>query len=154
MGKSVINRDRLAQSFMGGEVRSHDRAKLHRVTENIVQTFQKAVNEAKTDRNGHTPEVSVEVALDFDLLWVPPDHDVVKLAHQAAANLHRKIYTASSGGGSDANILNQHGIAAGVLGTGCEKVHNLEEQVALDDMVRAAELLVEIIRIHAETTTT
>ena len=50
--------------------------------------------------------------------------------------------------------MNQHGIAAGVLGTGCEKAHNLEEQVALDDMVRAAELLVEIICIHAETTTT
>ncbi|MGD8837758.1 MAG: M20/M25/M40 family metallo-hydrolase [Desulfobacteraceae bacterium] len=143
-----------AKVVIQGEVRSHDRAKLSSVTDNIVQAFQKAVNESKAERNGFTAELSVEVALDFDLLAVPQDHDVVKLAHQAAANLHRKIYTASSGGGSDANILNQHGIAAGVLGTGCENVHTVQERVALDDMVRAAELLVEIIRIHAETTTT
>lgn len=133
-----------------GEVRSHDKSKLKSVTKDIVASFQQVVDAAKVNDIDDLPLLSVDVQLDFDLLSVAPDHDVVVLARQAAANLKRKIYTATSGGGSDANIFAQQGIVTGVLGTGCENVHTVKEQVALDDMVRATELLVEIIRIHAE----
>ena len=39
---------------------------------------------------------------------------------------------------------------AGVLGTGMYDVHSVRESVSLDDLVRTAELLVEIVRLHAE----
>jgi len=45
------------------------------------------------------------VQLDFDLLSTPNEHAVVQLAWQVAANLNRKIYTATTGGGSEAKIL-------------------------------------------------
>ncbi|MDH3998966.1 MAG: M20/M25/M40 family metallo-hydrolase, partial [Desulfuromonadales bacterium] len=54
------------------------------------------------------------------------------------------------GGGSDANIFNAHGIETIILGTGMQKVHSVDEHVAVADMVHVAQLLVEIIR-HAET---
>jgi tripeptide aminopeptidase len=54
-----------------------------------------------------------------------------------------------SGGGSDANIFFEKGIPLGVLGTGMRDVHTTREHVKLADMVRAAELLVEILRLHA-----
>lgn len=133
---------------MQGEVRSHDRSKLKAVTDTMAHSFKAVVEEAAGSGNNGLPTLSFDVELDFDLLSTPDDHAVVETARQAAANLNRTIYTATSGGGSDANILAQHGIVAGVLGTGCRKVHTVEEQVALDDMVRAARLLVEIIRIH------
>lgn len=132
-----------------GEARSHDISKLRSVTDTIVESFQRAVARADPGDGGQRPRLKVDVELDFDRLGISEDHDVVRIARQAAANLDRKIYTATSGGGSDANILYQHGIVAGVLGTGCEKVHTVDECVALSDMVHAAELLVEILRLHA-----
>ncbi len=132
-----------------GEARSHDIAKLRSVTETMVRAFQEAVAAADTADAGIAPHLKVDVQLDFDRLCIDPNHDVVKIAQRAAANLDRKIRTATSGGGSDANILYRHGIVTAVLGTGCEKVHTVEERVALADMVRAAELLVEIICLYA-----
>lgn len=132
-----------------GEARSHDISKLRSVTETIVQSFRKAVEQVGKADSGQGPRLKVAVELDFDRLDIDEDHCVVKIARQAAANLDRKIYIATSGGGSDANILHQHGIVAGVLGTGCEKVHTVDERVALSDMVHATELLIEIIRLHA-----
>ena len=74
---------------------------------------------------------------------------VVTLAGQAAANLGRKMVTKTSGGGADANIFFEKGIVTGVLGTGMRDMHTVRESVKLDDMVRTAELLLEIIRLHS-----
>ncbi len=133
-----------------GEARSHDISKLHSITDEIVQAFQKVVGASASRGEEGVPYLKVDVQLDFDRLHIDENHDAVRIARAAAANLDRVIYTATSGGGSDANILAQHGIVAGVLGTGCEKVHTVHEQVALKDMVRSTELLLEIIRLHSE----
>ncbi len=138
------------QVIVHGEVRSHDRSKLSIATDAMVGAFKRVVEDYSENNNPFRPRLSVDVRLDFDLLQIAAEHDVVTMAQQAAANLNRKIYRATSGGGSDANVFAQHGIVTGVLGTGCEKVHTVEERVALDDMVRAVQLLIEIIRLHSE----
>jgi tripeptide aminopeptidase len=138
-----------ARVVMHGEVRSHDTAKLETVTQSIVECFRRTVeNHVGDDRLGR-PRLEIEIHPDFERMHIPETHPVVGLAHQAAARLNRKLYTATSGGGSDANVFATHGIITGILGTGCEKVHTLEERVALEDMVRAAELMIEILDIHA-----
>jgi tripeptide aminopeptidase len=58
--------------------------------------------------------------------------------------------TKISGGGSDANIFFEKGIALGILGTGMREIHTTREHVRLEDMLHAAALLVEIIRLHAD----
>jgi tripeptide aminopeptidase len=73
----------------------------------------------------------------------------VTLAQQAAANLGRNMICKPSGGGADANIFFEKGILTGVLGTGMKDVHTVGESVAVDDMVRSVELLLEIIRLQA-----
>ena len=60
--------------------------------------------------------------------------------------LGRRIEVRAAGGGSDANIFNGHGIETIILGTGMTNVHSVDESVRVVDMVRVAELLVEIIR--------
>ena len=62
----------------------------------------------------------------------------------------RNIKVKTTGGGSDANIFFEKGIFVGVLGTGMRDMHTVRESVALEDMVRAAELLVEIVKVSAE----
>jgi tripeptide aminopeptidase len=132
-----------------GEVRSHDTTKLEAATQSVVESFRRAVEAYGVDGGLGRPRLETDIQKDFHKMQIPDAHPVVVLAQQAAARLNRKLYTATSGGGSDANVFAKHGIITGILGTGCEKVHTVDERVALEDMVRAAELLVEIIGAHA-----
>jgi tripeptide aminopeptidase len=130
-----------------GEARSHDEKKLDRVTNKIVDTFKKAVSDFKGD--SQFPKVDINVELDFQRTDIPEDHPVIKLAKKAAGNLHIDLETKTTGGGADANIFFRKGIMAGVLGTGMKDVHTLNENIDIKDMKNCANLVLEILRIHA-----
>jgi tripeptide aminopeptidase len=51
----------------------------------------------------------------------------------------------SAGGGSDANILNGKGLPAVNLALGMEKVHTTEERIAAQDLVKAAEIVYQLM---------
>ena len=53
----------------------------------------------------------------------------------------------ATGGGSDTNIINGKGIQAVDLSVGMDRVHSVEEQICIDDLVKIAEFLVEIIKV-------
>ncbi|MEW6425890.1 MAG: M20/M25/M40 family metallo-hydrolase, partial [Bacillota bacterium] len=74
----------------------------------------------------------------------------VQLAAAAARSLNLFPKMVSSGGGSDANIFNQHGIACANLGIGMQKVHTTEEFIKVEDLVNSARLVLEIIRLANE----
>jgi tripeptide aminopeptidase len=134
-----------------GEVRSHDEEKMDKVTHTIVSSFKGIVeNYNSMTGDNARPRLEIEIQKDFPLTYVPDDHQVVTLACRAAENLGRKMKTKTSGGGADANIFFEKGIMTGVLGTGMRDMHTVRESVRLDEMVRTTELLLEIIRVHAE----
>ena len=134
-----------------GEVRSHDNDKLAKVTDDIVSAFKDVVKSfRKIDSKDDLPSLEISIEKDFPSTDIPEDHHVVALAMQAGKNLGRKIVCKTSGGGSDANIFFQTGIITGVLGTGMRDMHTVREHVKLDDMVKATELLIEIIKLHAD----
>ena len=134
-----------------GEARSHDEAKLDRVTNAMVASFQKAVSDQR-DRcpEDSLPVLEYTVEKEFTRTDIPEDHRVVVLAKNAAANLNRPMACKSTGGGADANVFSQHGIALGVIGTGMADMHTVKESVKLDDMVATADLLLEIIRLQTQ----
>jgi len=74
----------------------------------------------------------------------------LQLAKKAALNKGHSLVCKKSGGGSDANIFAGKGILTGVLGTGMRDMHTVRESIRLDDMVKSAELVLEIIRVHAQ----
>jgi len=133
-----------------GEVRSHDEAKLARVTESITSAFDAAVTEYHRQHDCHDalPYLDISVHKDFSATHIPEDHPVVTLARQAGHALGRQIAIKRSGGGSDANVFFENGIITGVIGTGMTDVHSTRESIRLDDMIKTAELLVEIIQNH------
>jgi tripeptide aminopeptidase len=134
-----------------GEVRSHDEEKLNKITDRIVSSFKGVVEDYKrTDINDELPRVDINIQKDFSRTHIPSDHPVITLAVRAAENLGRIMKTKTSGGGADANIFFEKGILIGVLGTGMQDMHTVRESVKLDDMVRTAELLLEIIRLHSQ----
>ena len=133
-----------------GEVRSHDEDKLAKVTDDIVSSFKNVVESfEKIDSKDDLPSLEVSIEKDFSSTDIPENHHVVEMAVQAGKNLGRKIVCKTSGGGADANIFFETGIIAGVLGTGMHEMHTVRENVKLDDMVKATELLIEIIKLHA-----
>lgn len=134
-----------------GEARSHDEAKLETVTQNMTAAFEWAVADyKKIHGDGPLPRVDVKIENDFRSTHIPEDHPVVVLARQAAANLGRRLTAKTTGGGADANVFFQKGIITAVIGTGMRDIHTVRESIRLDDMVRTAELLLEIIDLHAK----
>ena len=133
-----------------GEVRSHNDEKLETVTQTIVNAFEKAVAEnTKTSKGGEHPSVDSHVTYDFTRTHIAEDHPVVTLAAKAARNLGWEMVCKTTGGGADANVFFQQGIVTGVLGTGMQNMHTINESVRLDDMLEAVEQLLEILRLHA-----
>ena len=133
-----------------GEVRSHDEEKLTKITNEIVSSFEDVVENYQRENSGdELPRVEFNIKKDFPRTHIPDDHPLVNLASRAAENLGRKMKTKTTGGGADANIFFEKGIYTGVLGTGMRDMHTVRESVKLDDMVRTAELLLEIIRLHS-----
>ncbi len=140
-----------ARVTIDAEVRSHCEEKLERATRRIIDTFQKVVDSVpRHPIDGGKPRLASQVEPDFKRTHIPEDHAVVRLAADAARRLERQLRTQPSGGGSDANVFFQKGIMAGVLGTGMHDPHTLNERVALEDMVRACELVIEIVRLYSD----
>jgi tripeptide aminopeptidase len=121
------------------------------VTDTIVSSFRRIVENYKgMSSDDARPRLETDIQKDFSRTYIPDNHPVVLLAVKAAENLGRKMKIKTSGGGADANIFFEKGIMTGVLGTGMRDMHTVRESVCLDDMVRTTELLLEIIRVHAE----
>ena len=73
------------------------------------------------------------------------DHPMVAAATAAARRLGFTPNIKGSGGGSDANIYAESGVACAVLSTGMADVHTPQEHIAIADMKDAARLLQEIV---------
>ena len=134
-----------------GEVRSHDDEKLKRVTNDIISSFENAVRNYGNNSSDGLPRVDVIVEDDFSRTDISENHPVVVLAQKAAANLGRKMITKITGGGADANIFYEKGIITGVIGTGMRDMHTVRESVSVDDMIKAGDLVLEIIRLYTQT---
>mgnify|MGYP001492492077 CR=1 FL=1 len=136
------------QVTLHGEVRSHNADKLRIQTELIVNALEEEVDKASTEINGEVKHASMAIELkeDFPLMQVADDASILQIIKQAGSALARPHQIRAAGGGSDANVYNGHGIDMVILGTGMDKVHTINEQVKVEDMVKVSELLVEIIR--------
>ena len=132
-----------------GEARSHDMAKLARQTDEMIACFEAAADTLAREIDGRQvrPQVNCRVEADYPRMKVADTADTVRLAREAAAAIGMDLQIRPGGGGSDANIFNQNGIETIIIGTGMTHVHSVEESVALEDMVKVASLLVEIVRI-------
>lgn len=121
------------------EARSLNEEKLNVQTNHMVETFKKAAEEFGA-------EIDIQTDRAYTPLNVCDDDEIVNLAKKAFSNMNIEGYTASTGGGSDTNILSKHGIKAINLGIGMKKAHTLEEYIAIDDLINSAKMVTEIIK--------
>lgn len=137
------------QVVLEGEARSHDPSKLQAQTEHMLACLRDAAEATQQVIQGDLVPVTIEteVLSDYPHMAVVPGAGILKLIEQAAERLDRSVDLQDGGGGSDANIFNGHGIETVIIGTGMTDVHTIHESVRVADMVRVAELLVEVIRL-------
>jgi tripeptide aminopeptidase len=132
---SNIVPDRVA---ITGEVRSHNERKLRRYTKQIVDELEAAANQANA-------RADVDIGRSYTAFRLRESDSLVKRVAEVAKAVGLEPEFVASGGGSDANIFNAHGIRTLVLSPGAMSVHTTEEHIALADMVKCTELLVSVL---------
>jgi tripeptide aminopeptidase len=128
-----------------GEVRSHDHAKLEKVTNEIRQSLETTI--AKYADQG--AKLDFVCNTEYKAFSVPEEADVVQLAKTALRNLDIPFTVGRGGGGSDANIIFAGGIPMIIVGTGMEQVHTVNERIRIDELHRGADFVTELIRLHS-----
>jgi len=124
---------------LDAEARSIVREKLDRQ----LQAMREALESAAADC-GATAEFAGEIV--YPSYRFADDDKVVRLAKAALANIGAAPRTFVSGGGSDANVFNGKGVPTVNLAVGYKDIHTTKERIMADDLVRAADLVVELIR--------
>lgn len=122
-----------------GEVRSLSRAKLDRLTAELKGSFCSEV-----EKRGGKAEVAVNFL--YPEIRLEENEAVVELAVKAARNIGLQPQLLSTGGGSDASIINSQGIRCANLGVGMQAVHTCDEHISFRDLVNVARWVLAIIQ--------
>lgn len=137
---------------MLGEARSFSQTGLQQQTEHMCAAVDAAAQHFAypgtdgADAVAFAPTVECEVMADYPLMQVAKDAPLLHHLTQAAQRLGQKLEVGRSGGGSDANLFNAHGIVTLNLATGMNKVHSTAEFINVTDLVSVARLVLECVR--------
>jgi tripeptide aminopeptidase len=139
------------QVILRGEARSHSEEKLNRQTEHMKSCLNDAAvrHVLELDGKRYTATVEAKIERDYDRMDVPDSAPIVKLVHAAAKNLDLEVKTLATGGGCDANVLNQKGLVVANLSTGMREIHTVKEWLDLRDLNVAAQMVLEIVKLNA-----
>jgi tripeptide aminopeptidase len=137
--------------ILKGEARSHSQEKLERQTEHMLRCLQDAAARHTLELAGaqFTASVDAKIERDYDRMDVSDGAPIVQLVCAAAKNLRVDIKTLATGGGCDANVLNQKGLEVANLSTGMREIHTVKEWLDLKDLNLSAQMVLEVVRLNA-----
>ena len=137
--------------ILRGQARSHSEEKLNRQTEHMKHCLEEAAARHVLELDGkrHSAKVEAKIERDYDRMDVPESAPIVKLVHAAARSLKLEVKTLATGGGCDANVLNQKGLVVANLSTGMRDIHTVNEWLDLRDLNQSAQMVLEIVKLNA-----
>jgi tripeptide aminopeptidase len=121
-----------------GEVRSRNKKKLEKYTEQLKKIAEDTAQEYKA-------KTEIKINREYDCYNLSSDDRTVKIAIRAAEKIGLLPSFHASGGGSDANIFNKKGFPSVVLSVGMEKVHTVDEYILVKNLKNTAEYVLSII---------
>jgi tripeptide aminopeptidase len=135
-----------------GEARSHDEGKLEAQTAHMRVCFERAAARHTISVDGRLVAARVQwsVQRQYERMNVADGSRIVRLVLAAGDRLGLSVRTAGMGGGCDANIFNCKGLEVANLGTGMRDIHTVKEWLDVKEMVRSAQIVLEIVRLNAE----
>ena len=134
-----------------GEARSHSAEKLDAQTQHMLGCLEEAAARYTLESDGKVfkARVTAKIERDYDRMDVSDNAPIVELVRAAAKNLNLEVKTMATGGGCDANILNQKGLEVANLSTGMRDIHTVNEWLDLKDLYLSAQMVLEIVRLNA-----
>ncbi|WP_058303763.1 M20/M25/M40 family metallo-hydrolase [Gorillibacterium timonense] len=124
--------------MLEAEARSLDTEKLNKQ----VASMQKACEDAAAEM-GATCEFRSHLL--YPSFKFTDEAPVVQLAKRAITRVGLDPLTFHSGGGSDANVFNGHGVPTVNLAVGYEYIHTKKEQIKAEDIVKLATVFVALV---------
>ncbi|MBF0316869.1 MAG: M20/M25/M40 family metallo-hydrolase [Nitrospirae bacterium] len=131
------------ETVVDGEFRSLTPSALEKLMET---TFNTARDIARKNQ--------VKLAIKHEIMYggysFNAEEPFVELISAAISRCQIAPVYVKSGGGSDANIFNQHGIMAIPLSTGMQKPHTAEEYIYTTDLIKGSLLILEVLASLAQ----
>ena len=140
-------------SFAGGQQTNIvcDHVEIHAEARSLIPEKMEAqvakmkeAFESTAKKLGGSAEVHVEVM--YPGFKQKAGDEVVEIARNAAKSIGRESKLLESGGGSDANVFAGFGIPTVNLAVGYEEIHTTNERIAVDELIKTAELVTAIIK--------
>ena len=82
---------------------------------------------------------------NFAAYKLTADDSMVKLACSTMIDMGIKPTLETTGGGTDANVFNKHGIPCVVVGMGTNDMHTVREYVKIDELEEVAQFCLNLI---------
>jgi tripeptide aminopeptidase len=122
------------------EARSHDDRKLSDVVQEMLDAFAFAASVEEC-------EVETAVETSYRGYRFRRDDEAVSLAAEALSRAGYQPSFALSGGGADANVFNERGLACVNLANGMAQIHTPDEHIAVADLEGMVEVTLALIDI-------
>lgn len=126
------------QVIIKAEARSLNADKLKQQTAHMVSCFEQAANELGA-------AIDITVSRAYDAFMIDENLTIVRRVQSAFKELGIAAQLKGTGGGSDANNYNAHGIKAVNIATGMTNVHTLDEYIEIADLTRTVDFLKTLI---------
>ena len=123
------------------EVRSLDNTKLRKQMDHMIECLEVAAKEFNTT-------VDIKEDILYGSFNIKEDANVVNKAKKAFEALGINATTTFTGGGSDANILNDRGLEIINLGIGEKQAHTLKEHYYIKDLLTMTSFVKTLITQH------
>lgn len=133
------------QAVIAGEFRSFSKQKMETAWTTLQRLFTTATERYRSRNGRHTARVEFQTEYPYEPYVMPEDHPLVKDALHAMEQAGIVALAELSPGATHANVFNQRGIPAVVLGAGGRNPHQTDEYVIIHEMVKAAETLVHYL---------
>lgn len=122
-----------------GEIRSRSLKKLEKHTEHFKKVFEYA------KKSNPEAKIVYEFYRQFNAYRFNQNHPVLTKILSILKRLKMKPKLKESGGGTDVNIFNNHGIEAICVGIGDYNAHTTREYVKISEMEEGAKFLFEFL---------
>jgi tripeptide aminopeptidase len=120
------------------ESRSLNEEKLNKQVKHMVYTLSKAAKDFDA-------KVDIVVENSYPTFKLDENEPILKIIEKAMNKVNIPYMPKPTGGGSDTNIFNGKGLKAATLGIGMFNAHSVDEYIAVNDIIKTAELVVAII---------
>ncbi|MBU0508872.1 M20/M25/M40 family metallo-hydrolase [bacterium] len=134
------------------EARSHSKNALEAQTQHMSECFEQAVAQFTRSVNGKViaPKFHADIRREYDAMSVPFDSPVYRLVAEAGTTLGLNMQPMAIGGGTNANVYNEKGLPAVVIGCGMRNEHTTSEHVYVKDLELSTSLCLMIVAKNHE----